>query len=171
MARLTQCSTPDVEVHEVVLAVKDNLGEGPPPAQLFFHVRNPSARLHLTLEIFFRPDAPTADGVHAYAGETWQLFAAADGVNPEIALNFVFDNGGSPPVRVDQPLPNSWEVESGIKAIQGIVVAAAVVGASGSYVVRATWEQAVGETMTEATLARLFARANLTTANPPPHFA
>jgi hypothetical protein len=164
-AKVVSCSTPDAHVLEVVIATS-GIDEVPSTEDVPFFVENPSVRLHLTLEIYWR--ARSGSSAHVYTNETWQLYARS---LDDRDLNFVFNDGASPPAAVAQNLPDSYEVESGIKRIRGT---AHLVGAgdslAGDYIVRATWEPAPGgAAMTDKEREKLFNLCKLiaNTAQPP----
>lgn len=139
--------------------------EGNSDADVSFHIRNPSVRLHLTVRVFCRPGVGSAD-THDYSGETWQLYAVAEG-QPETRLNFVFGDGASPPAAVAQNLPDSYEVETGIKVVQGVAHLHGpheTPNPAGTYYVQCTWEAAENGMSLEE-LQALYALCDLTVDN------
>lgn len=157
----SQCP-PRTYVLEKPLAEVSAEGSSVGPITAVFQVRNPSVRLHCTLTLNARPsDIGIVGGgtaVTDYTGETWQLFAVSD-TTPEEDLNWVFDVGG---VNTPRPLPDSYEFESGIKVINGLVVLTGN-GVDGvTYYVRATWEPAAGgPLMSDAEKAELYALCDI----------
>src|SRR6185295_4628282 len=83
-------------------------------------------KLDLTLLVYVRPGkigAGSPDTGHSYTGETWQLYAMADKEPVDVTLNAAFDDGSSPPNPVATPrdLPDSQNVNDGIKLARGVV--------------------------------------------------
>jgi hypothetical protein len=120
-----------------------------------FRIANPSELLHLTIEVF-RANANGTGGSGA-AFDNWSLWAQASARSPVADLNqlvaaAVFATG------------DSYELESGIKALRGEVSIASSQDTllHGPWVVRATWEPSPGCcSMPRDRLARLFAKCEL----------
>lgn len=159
-----QCPPPFFQI-EKQLAHAFVVGSTITAATVVFQVRNPSVRLHCTLYVYARPDrvgtTQSQGPAHDYTGETWQLFAESDST-PEEDLNWVFDAGG---VNTPRPLPDSYEFETGIKVINGLVALQKNAGnVASTYYVRAVWEPAAGGTiMSDQERADLYALCDLTT--------
>lgn len=160
-----QCP-PRLKMLEKPLAFTNKSGGVVGPVGVPFTVRNPSVRLHCTLYVYARPDRIGLGGGNGggpvdYTGETWQLYALSDST-PEQTLNWVFDVSGSNTARA---LPDSYEFETGIKVILGVVTLQKnVTNGPFTYWVRAVWEPAAGGTlMSDDERADLFALCELTT--------
>jgi hypothetical protein len=164
MSRVAQCPPREFWI-EKALANTDIVGGVAGPVTVPFQVRNPSVRLHCTLYVYARPAkigvSGNGGGAHDYTGETWQLFAQSDST-PQVNLNWVFDAAG---VNTPRQLPDSYEFESGIKVIQGLVVLQKnASNGTDTYYVRALWEPAAGgQRMTDDECAELYALCELTT--------
>lgn len=124
-----------------------------------FRIENPSVRLHLTVHMFARPNK-TGAGVggqaHTYTGENWQLYSVAEGT-PAVRTNAVFTDPSTGLAAVVQ-LPDTYEGETGVKAIEGDVNLVANSNGSDDYVVQCIWEPGEGgERMTDQEWGKLTA--------------
>lgn len=148
--RWDPCAVPPIKIVDCQLAqVVDSGGVGE-TADVGFRVTNPTAKLHLTLLVFVAPGLQ-GDGsgptVHDYTGETWQLYDVVAGradaggaVLQDIDCNPLFYNP-FPTTPEARQLPDTYEGETGIKVIRGLVHTDPVNNQVGErYMVRAVWE-------------------------------
>lgn len=128
-----------------------------------FKIMNPSVRLHLTVLAFPRPNqigAGDGGGTHDYTNENWQLTTVAQGT-PPIPLNDVFVDP-STGLAAPAQLPDSYEVESGIKEIDGVLNLQSNGNPHESWYITCIWEPAPGgERMTETEWTELIALCQL----------
>lgn len=117
------CAAELIHEKEIELCQYLDAGGALETADVRFRIEYPTAKLHLTMLVFARPGAngvaAVSPGAHDYTGETWQLTAVADG-NPPIECNAVFFDNNFPPVATPRPLPDTYEVDSGVKVIHGV---------------------------------------------------
>jgi hypothetical protein len=129
-----------IEIRQCELA---QVGSAVTPASrdVRFRITNPTKKLHLVIHVYARPGrtgAGVAPAPHVYTAETWQLYAVVDD-NPEIPLNAAFLDGAG--VATPRPLPDSYNVNDGVKIIHGIVHIANNNNQTGDmYKVKCIWE-------------------------------
>lgn len=157
------CAAPDLLVKDVELAQYFAEGEAP-TADVAFRIENPTAKLHASYFVFARPGAngvaTNEPGPHDYANETWQLYASIKG-NPDVRCNPVFLSSVVPRTEAARPLPDSYEAESGVKLIEGVVHLVGNPGSSDNdiMVLRVIWEP-VDCSMTAKERAYWFAKCS-----------
>lgn len=157
----SQC-TPRVYVIEKEVA-RCNVAGGVASGIGRFRIKNPSVRLHLTVFAFVRPNqigAGSGGAAHVYTGETWQLTVVAQGT-PDAMCNDVLVDPVTGAATA-QPLPDSYEVETGVKELAGVLNLQNNANGPGSWYVTCIWEPAEGgERMTDNEWAELIALCDL----------
>lgn len=175
METFDPCATPPIEEKVRDLAeVSDVVPQGT-SADVSFRVTNPSGKLRLTLEVFVQPGLQgTAGGgpeAHDYAQDTWQLHAVTRRkMAGDIRLNAVFyDATTFPPTATARPMPDSYEVISGVQVIHGTVHCQPQLAAQPGerYMICARWEP-IDPEMSTKERAYWFAFCELTTERPDP---
>lgn len=142
------CTIPPILERTLTLAQIGTPGAGGLSADVPFRVTNPTTKLKLTLEAYVQPGLQGRGGgtgptTHDYTDETWQLYATT--VVPQagdIILNPVFYNASFPPVGTARPMPDSYEIASGVKVVNGTVhvVPGDANQVGENYMVKARWE-------------------------------